>query len=170
MHDPAVHHRLLSELRVLPLPAPPPPPPPIPPPPKPLPPPPTPPLKVNPSWYSTAAARSVSSWPPVRARAHSPQPLLSATHALCVQTLEPFSTSACLHRRHRRHCSATEDTNTTTVYTYINSTVFMDPGTAAAYNFEADMFGEPSVASPNLSCCLCMPLSHRLWSAALRCT
>jgi hypothetical protein len=39
-----------------------------------------------------------------------------------------------------------------------------------AYSFEADMFGATSVASPNFSCCLCMPLSHRPWSAALRCT
>ena len=39
-----------------------------------------------------------------------------------------------------------------------------------AYNFEADMFGATSVVSPNLSCCLCMPLSHRPWFAALRCT
>ena len=38
------------------------------------------------------------------------------------------------------------------------------------HNFEADIFGATSVATPNFSCCLCMPLSHRPWSAALRCT
>ena len=46
----------------------------------------------------------------------------------------------------------------------------LSTGTAPThYNLAAVLFGARIIASPNVACCRCMPLSQRSWSAALRC-